>query len=84
MLTIILYCRNNKQEDRYNAMTSWSLQLKSLSTALVQKGPSKGAGPEGDFGMGMGGMGGMGGPWATPLEMQDFDSKEDLMAFVRS
>ena len=60
------------------------MQLRGLSTALVQKAPTKASGPEGEFGMGMGDMGGMGGPWGAPLEMQDFDRKEDIMAFVRS
>lgn len=68
--------RNNKQADRYNAMTSWSSQLKTISTTLLQKGPTKTAGPEGELGMG--------GPWAmSPLELEGSGSKNggEVMAF---
>jgi hypothetical protein len=68
--------RNTKQADRYNAMASWSSQLKTISTTLLQKGPTKTAGPEGELGMG--------GPWAmSPLELEGSSGKNggETMAF---
>ncbi|KAJ9108254.1 hypothetical protein QFC19_002502 [Naganishia cerealis] len=43
---------DNRQADRYNAMTSWSSKLQSISTQIIHKGAAaRSAGPEAEMGM---------------------------------
>ncbi|KAJ9100487.1 hypothetical protein QFC21_003526 [Naganishia friedmannii] len=65
---------DNKQADRYNAMTAWSSKLQSISTQIVHKGAAaKFAGPESEMGM-------AGGQWGVPFDPANFGMKQHEMA----
>ncbi|KAJ9096561.1 hypothetical protein QFC20_006419 [Naganishia adeliensis] len=64
---------NNKQSERYSAMVSWSSQLRTISSQLLQKGAPRTAGPEVEMGMG-------GSHWGMPFDPMSFGMKHHELA----